>query len=147
MTFGGGPFNNYVLQGAAAMAGVLRAAPAGTVGLTSAMSGPFTKPGVALWSTAEPRAPFAAVDVTSVAAARTHRRAADPDLVGPATVVGATVAVARDGTPTAIVLAESHEGVRTVAQSADPAVTARYLDTDVVGSTVTLTEPGVFAAG
>lgn len=144
MTFGGGPYNNYVLQGMAAMARVLRAADPGTVGLTSAMSGPFTKSGVILWSTADPRAPFAAVDVTADADARTDRRAADPDLVGAATIVGHTVASARDGALTAIVLAESAGGVRTIAQSREPGVTDELMDIDAVGRQVTLTAPGEF---
>jgi acetyl-CoA C-acetyltransferase len=144
MTFGGGPFNNYVLQGIAAMARVLRQSPSGTIGLTSAMSGPFTKSGVALWSTADPRAPFATIDVTDEADRRTQRRPAEPDLVGAATVVGHTVASSRDGTLTAIVLAESGAGSRTVAQSTDPRIANALLDIDAVGQTVTVTAPGEF---
>ena len=146
MTFGGGPFNNYVLQGMAGMVRVLRAAEPGTIGLTSAMSGPFTKSGVALWSTDDPRTPFAAIDVTAAADALTPRRPADPDLVGPATVVGHTVAASHNEQAlTAIVLAESDAGARTVAQSTDPALAADLLDLDAVGMTVTLTAPGEFS--
>ena len=108
------------------------------------MSGPFTKSGVALWSTADPRAPFAAVDVTDAADARTKRCPVDPDLVGPATVVGHTVASARNGALTTIVLAESAAGARTVAQSSDPEVAADFLERDAVSEAVTVPSPGEF---
>ena len=144
MTFGGGPYNNYVLQGMAAMVRVLRSAAPDTIGLTSAMSGPFTKSGVALWSRGDPRAPFAAVDVTESAAAETERCASDPDLVGPATIVGHTVAASRRGDLTTIILAESNTGARTVAQNDDPAVAQEFCDADLVGTAVTITAPGEF---
>jgi len=133
-----------VLQGMAAMARVLRAGPPGTVGLTSAMSGPFTKSGVALWSPAEPRTPFDAIDVTESADARTERRPADPDLVGPASIVGHTVAATRQGELTSIILAESAGGARTVGQCHDRGVADALMDMDAVGMPVTLTAPGEF---
>ena len=52
---------------------------------------------------------------------------------------------ARDGSLTTIVVAESAGGVRTVAQSADPAVGAQVVATDLVGTTVELTAPGEFS--
>jgi acetyl-CoA C-acetyltransferase len=145
MTFGGGPFNNYSLQGAAAMVRHLRAADEPGVGLTTAVSGLLTKPAAVLWSTEAPSAPYATLDVTEAARAATATRPVDADLVGAATVVGATAVAGRDGSLTTIVVAESAEGVRTVAQSVDPAVGAQVVATDVVGTEVRLTAPGEFA--
>ena len=82
MTFGGGPFDNYVLQGAAAMVERLRAGPRGVTGLTTAVSGLLTKPAVTVWSAAEPSTPFAAVDVTDAAEAVSPRIPVDPEAVG-----------------------------------------------------------------
>ena len=147
MTFGGGPFNNYSLQGIAATIRTLRArsgAP-GSVGLTSAVSGLLTKSAVALWSTAPPRSRFETIDVTAAADAATARRPVDGDLVGAVTVVGATVVPGPEG-PTSIAVVESPAGVRSVAQCADAAVAERFTGDDPVGSTVEVVTPGVFMA-
>lgn len=143
MTFGGGPFNNYVLQGAAAMVRTLASADAPTIGLTTGVSGLLTKPGVALWSNAAPRAPFAALDLTAEAEAATERLPIDADLVGPATVVGATVVPDRDGGFVSIAVVEA-AGVRSVALSRDRSVGESLLAADPVGLAVTLTGPGTF---
>ena len=144
MTFGGGPFNNYALQGAAAMVRTLRAGGQGPVGLTSAVSGLLTKPAVVLWSTEAPTAPYATLDVTEQARAVTATRPVDPDLVGAATVVGATVVPDRDGGFTTVAVVESAAGVRSVAQSHDTAVGERFLVEDPVGAPIELTAPGDF---
>lgn len=143
MTFGGGPFNNYVLQGAAAMVRTLLEADEPTIGLTSAVSGLLTKPGVALWSNAAPRAPFAAIDVSEEADRGTARFPIDAELVGPATVVGATVVPGADGAVTSIVVVEA-DGRRSVAQSDDPSVADSFLAVDPVGRRVEVTAPGTF---
>lgn len=145
MTFGGGPFNNYSLQGAAAMVRHLRDGAEPGVGLTTAVSGLLTKPAAVLWSTAAPTVDYATLEVTEAARAATATLPVDPDLVGSATVAGATAVPGRDGSLTTIVVATSPEGVRTVAQSVDPGVGARVVADDVVGTTVQLTAPGEFA--
>ena len=144
MTFGGGPFNNYVLQGAAAMVRTLGAADRSMVGLTSAVSGLLTKPGVALWSNAAPRAPFAALDVTVEARRVTETRPVDADLTGAAVVVGATVVPGGDGGSTTIAVVES-EGRRSVVQSSDRSVAESFGGTDPVGRRVGVHSPGEFS--
>ena len=146
MTFGGGPFNNYVLQGAAAMVRTLRGADRPTVGLTSAVSGLLTKPGVALWSNAAPRAPFVALDLTAEARRVTDTLPIDAELTGEAVVVGATVVPAADGGSTTIAVVES-DGRRTVVQSDDAAVAAAFAGADPVGRRVTVPAAGTFTLG
>ncbi len=145
MTFGGGPFNNYALQGAAAMVRTLRASAPGVVGITTAVSGLLTKPAVAVWSTGAPQGPFAHLDVSDAADRATPRRPVDPDLVGPASIVGATVVAERDGSLTAVAVVESSAGVRSVAQCHDQAACRRLCDDDPVGLGVDVGEPGTFA--
>jgi acetyl-CoA C-acetyltransferase len=145
MTFGGGPFNNYSLQGAAAMVRTLRGGAEATVGLTTAVSGLLTKPAAVLWTTDAPTAPFALLDVTEAARAATRTRPVDPDLVGPASVAGYTVVPDREGPFTAVAVVESAEGVRSVAQSRDQALVARLLAEDCVGLPVELPSPGELA--
>jgi acetyl-CoA C-acetyltransferase len=62
MTFGGGPLNNFVLQGWARMAETMREAP-GQLGVVTAVSGLLTKQGVSIFGP-EPNVPFAHEKVT-----------------------------------------------------------------------------------
>ena len=142
MTFGGGPFNNYALQGAAAMVRELRSGGEATVGLTTAVSGLLTKPAAVLWTIDAPAAPFALLDVTEAARAATPTRMVDPDLVGAATIAGYTVVAERDGALTVVAIVESADGVRSVAQSDDQAFAARLLVEESVGLAVEVPAPG-----
>lgn len=143
MTFGGGPFNNYVLQGAAAMVRRLQELPDATFGLTSAVSGLLTKPAVTVWSNREPRVPFVSLDVSEEAARATERRPVDPDLTGAGVVVGATVIPGREGDLTTVALVQVDE-VRTVVQSHDLGVGQTFMDSDPVGLSVIIGDPGEF---
>ncbi|MCU0310075.1 MAG: hypothetical protein MUE36_03925 [Acidimicrobiales bacterium] len=147
MTFGGGPYDNYVLQGAVAMVERLRSDPVGTVGLTTAVSGLLTKPGVTVWSSADPVTPFVAHDVSEAAAEVSPRRPVDPDATGPATVVGYTVVPGRPDGLTAIAVVETDDGRRSVARCADQAVATLLLRGDHVGHAVRLVAPGEFVPG
>ena len=143
MTFGGGPFNNYVLQGAAAMVRRLQELPDATFGMTSAVSGLLTKPAVTVWSNREPRTPFVSLDVSEEAERATERRLVDPDLTGAGVVVGATVLPSSDGHLTTVALVQVDE-VRTVVQSHDPGVGQTFMDSDPVGLSVIIGDPGEF---
>lgn len=143
MTFGGGPFNNYSLQGAAAMVRTLQDAEEQTVGLTSAVSGLLTKPAVTVWSNRAPRTPFAAIDVTEAALRATDRVVVDPDIVGPGVVVGATVIPDRSGELTTVAIIEV-SGVRTVAQNSERTLGEGFLTSDPVGRAVVVDAPGSF---
>ncbi len=141
MVFGGGPFNNYSLQGAAAVVRRVREAP-GTIGLSSAVSGLCTKPSVAIWSSASPRAPFVALDVAADADPLTERRPVSADAVGEGIVVGATVVPGRESVATVAVV--EIDGVRTVVQNHDPVVGERFRSDDPVGLMVSVLAPGEF---
>ena len=143
MTFGGGPFNNYALQGAAAMVRKLRESPDPTFGLTSAVSGLLTKPAVTVWSNREPRTPFVSLDVSAQAEEATARRPVNPDLTGAGVVVGATVIPGRGGELTTVALVEV-EGIRTVVQSQDQALGETFMAADAVGLPVIIGDPGEF---
>jgi hypothetical protein len=126
------------------MVTALTNAPANTIGLTSAVSGLLTKPSVTLWSNGEPRASYACVDVTEEARSATSVRAVDPDLVGSAVILGATVVPGRSGELTTIALVESSSGIRSVVQCDRPEVGERFLTTDPVGIAVICGPAGVF---
>lgn len=143
MTFGGGPFNNYALQGAAAMVRKLRESPDPTFGLTSAVSGLLTKPAVTVWSNREPRTPFVSLDVSAEAEEATKRRPVHPDLTGAGVVVGATVIPGRGGELTTVALVEA-EGIRSVVQSHDQALGETFMTADPVGLSIIIGDPGEF---
>ncbi|MEX1217164.1 MAG: hypothetical protein WEA11_01435 [Acidimicrobiales bacterium] len=144
MTFGGGPFNSYVLQGAAAMNRVLRSSEKELVGITSGVSGLLTKPAITIWSNGAPRTPFTALDVSEAADDATDRRPVDPDTTGRGVVVGATVVPGRSGELVTVAVIEVG-GVRTVAQSVELEVGRTFLDSDPVGRSVFLVVPGEFS--
>jgi len=135
------------LQGAAAMVIALTNGPADTIGLTSAVSGLLTKPSVTLWSNAEPRTAYTCVDVTDRARSATAVRIVDPDLLGEATVVGATVIPDRSGNLTTVAVVESADGMRSVVQTNEQAVGEKFLIEDPVGAVVIIGQPGEFSLG
>jgi acetyl-CoA C-acetyltransferase len=90
MTFAGGPLNNWVVQGLAKMAEVLRS-DAGSIGLVTAISGMITKQGVSLWSTDPPAQPYRSIDVTDEVKAATGVRALVDATDTTATVASYTV--------------------------------------------------------
>ncbi len=121
MTFGGGPFNHYVLQSLVAVVEELRRRP-GAIGLTTAVSGLLTKPGVALWTAGGAGRGHVSVDVTAEAGPRTTTRRVDGSITGVGAVVGYTIT--GGSSPIGIAVVDL-DGVRTVATTADP---------DLVGS-------------
>lgn len=142
MTFGGGPFNSYVLHATAAMARLLRER-VGSTGLVTGVSGLLTKVAAATWRSGEPKHAVADVDVSDGARAATPTRPLVPDLTGPAVVVAATVVHDRGVPARAIAVVEGAGGQRTVALSDDPEVVGRWARDDVVGREVTVDVPGV----
>ena len=119
MTWAGGPLNNWVVQGLAKMADVLRA-DAGSLGLVTAISGMITKQGVSLWSTTPPSHPYRTIDVTDEVKRATGIRVLHDATDGAATV--ATYTVLHDdpaGTPRGIVVADLDDGSRVLVSTAD----------------------------
>ena len=136
MTFGGGPFNNYVLQSTAAMADVLRN-DQGSLGLVTTVSGLLTKPGLAVWSTSPPADGASQVaDLATEAAAATAREACRPAQPGEHLVVEASTAW-RDGDATvAAVVGRTDDGERALALLHDEASFLRFTAEGCVGEHV-----------
>jgi acetyl-CoA C-acetyltransferase len=141
MTFAGGPLNNYSLQATVALVRALRADP-GSTGLVTSVSGMLTKHGMAVWSTAPPPPStgggFVTDDVSAETVAATATLAVVDDHRGAATIDGSTV-VHFDGSPwTAVVIATTPDGSRTVANSTDPDVLAGLATEDWTGREITV---------
>ncbi|MGC0415640.1 acetyl-CoA acetyltransferase [Embleya sp. AB8] len=114
MAFAGGPLNNHVLRATVEVARRVRAE--GGDGLVTSVSGMVTKQAGALWSARPAAGGFRAIDVS----AELPSRPVDADYVGPARVVGCTVAFDQGAPTVAIVVVEGPHGVRSVATSTAP---------------------------
>ena len=132
MTFGGGPFNNYVLGSTATMAECLRSG-AGATGMITTVSGLLTKPGLAVWSTTDPQMPGLIADLGHEAARRTARvTCAMHHEHQPLTIETSTAWSSGDIT-TAAVLGTDEGGSRHLALLHDPESFDRFRTASCIG--------------
>lgn len=140
MPFGGGPYNNYVLQSTARLARLLRAGQ-GRKGLVSSVSGVLTKQGFGVWSTDPPPGGFRAADVTAAVASAVREKPVLTDYTGFGRIAGYTVLHEPSQPARAITVVDLDGGARALATSPDPAVIgALQSKQEFVGQRVTLRE-------
>lgn len=143
LTFAGGPGSNYVLHAIAAMAERLREGRDGA-GLCTGVGWYLTKHAAAVLSPRRPAAPFADLDVQSEVD-KLPRRAVAEGMTSQATVETYTVSYDYDGAPmTGYVAALLADGRRAFAATKDPAVAARLLAADPIGTPVRLLDGATF---
>lgn len=139
LTFFGGPGNGYALHGIAAVARRLRAAPEGTVGLSTALGWYATKHALGLYGNRPPAAPFAALEPTPDAPPPRRVLSAEEAAGRSAVAETCTLIYARDGAPAyGILFALTPEGDRVLCKSDDPAVMAAMGVSDFIGATVSV---------
>lgn len=137
LTFFGGPGNNYATHGIVAVARALREAPAGTVGLASALGWYATKHALGLYGNAPPARPFAAFDAEPEPVAPREVVAPEDADGMHATVETHTAIFERDGTASyGILFALLDDGRRTLGKSDDPGVLAAMCADGFLGSRV-----------
>lgn len=132
LTFGGGPGNNYVTHGIAAMVDALRARP-DTTGLVTGLGWFATKHAWGTYQARPPKTPFQWANVQPVVDAQPTTVHEQRD--GEAVVETYTVAHGRSG-PEKLIVAARQAGVRLWAQSADPALMARAESEELIGQSV-----------
>ena len=142
MPFAGGPFNNYVLQATCRMAELIREGH-GRTGLVSSVSGILTKQGFGVWSSAPSAAGFVYRDVSAETARQQARKEVVETFHGHAAVAGYTVLHDKGVAPSALVLADTQDGRRALARSADPALIHRMQTSECCGAAVQI-EAGTF---
>ncbi len=135
MPFGGGPFNNFVLHAVAQLAEKLRTKGQGR-GLVTTVSGLLTKQGFAVWGTEANDNGFQFVDVTSEVAEKADVRESNADYVGPARVVGHTVIHGKAGRECGVIVVESPDGRRSIANSRSDEVMESMEREDLCGRRV-----------
>jgi acetyl-CoA C-acetyltransferase len=140
MSFAGGPFNNFVLNGTATVAGLLRAEPS-ELGLITTVSGMLSKPGLAVWSASPPDTGSFVADLAGSPEIDTPSRpVAPPDSPGGPAVVASFTVTYDAADPllparTAIV-ADLPDGTRTAATCDDAAIALSALSESLIGRTV-----------
>lgn len=146
MTFGGGPFGNYVVQSTVRMMQVLREHP-GEHGLVTAISGMITKQGVSIWSTDPAAAGYRHDDVSVAAAAATPAVPVVDPLDARGVVLTYTVQADADGPSRALALVDLGDGRRALAVSPDRSLAAELVDGDAIGLAAAVTADGAFTIG
>lgn len=136
LTFFGGPGNSYATHGIVAVARQLRDAPAGALGLSTALGWYATKHALGLYGNQPPARPFVALEpVSDAPPPRTVIAPAEAS----ATAETCTLIYGRDGAPAyGILFALTDAGERALAKSDDPAVMAAMAGDDFLGARVAL---------
>lgn len=136
MTFGGGPLNNFVVQGLVKMVERMRATP-GSHGLVSAVSGLITKQGVSVFGP-EPRGSFVHEQVTEAARAAQATVEVVRDAVGRASVATYTVSASKDAAHGVALILDLEDGRRTIRVVPDPELAAQGMREELCGRVVEL---------
>ena len=140
MAFAGGPFNNFVLQSMATVAGVLRTAP-GALGVVTTVSGLLTKPGIGAWSATPDDRPPLVGDLGEVVAAATGTLDVVETLDGydgGATVATYTVTYEGMAPTRTVAVCDTDDGRRCVAVAEDPDLSAHAVASELIGARVRL---------
>ncbi len=138
MAFGGGPFNNFVLQAMAAVVPTVRADP-GSLGLVTTVSGLLTKPGLGLWSALPDGRPPLLADLAYEAASLTEVVEVVETLDGydgDATVATYTVTFEGMEPNRTVALCDTADGRRCVAISEDAELSRHAASREVIGTRV-----------
>lgn len=141
LSFGGGPWNDYVSHSIASMADRLRG-DEGSLGLVTGNGGYLTKHAFGVFSTTPPATPWrharpqADVDVLP-------RRELAEEVDGPVVVESAVVVHGRDGSPErAVVAALTPSGERAWGGTSDPDAMARFVSVETSGASAVLRPDG-----
>ncbi len=134
LTFGGGPFNSYVLHAIATLMLRLREQP-GARGLVSSVGGFFSKHAYGAYASRPPEQPFRFEDLAERVRAL-PRRELDADYVGTARIESYTIAHERGKPPRAVVALRTPDERRCWARSEDPELLARLREEEGCGREV-----------
>lgn len=143
LSFGGGPWNNYVSHSIATMVERLRD-DAGSLGLVTANGGYLTKHAFGVYATTPPPAPWRHARPQAEVDALPRRDLCEV-VDGPVAVESAVVMHDRDSAPEAAVVATLlADGRRAWGATSDPAALERMITEETSGAPGHLTEEGTF---
>ena len=136
MSFGGGPFNSFVLQATATM--VRRLRDEGGRGVVTSVSGLLTKPAIGVWSTETDLQPPLIADLADDVAAATETVPVLLSHDGPATICAYTVTYEGMDPASLVALCDTDSGERVIARDSRPESVARAVTVGVVGDRVVI---------
>ncbi|MEC7608093.1 MAG: hypothetical protein VX480_06010 [Actinomycetota bacterium] len=140
MTFAGGPYNNFMLQGLSQLAKQVRESH--TTGVITSVSGMLTKQGLISLSTEQPPSGMYLSDVSDKTQSRTERMQIEPEMCGNAKVVSSTVSYSA-GAPQVYVLVENHDKQRRLLISGSDTVIEEFLKSHKIGDTIHMSQEGL----
>ena len=139
MTFAGGPYNNFMVQGLSQLAKQVRESQ--TTGVITSVSGMLTKQGLISLSTEQPPSGMYLSDVSDKTQSRTERMQIEPEMCGNAKVVSSTVSYSA-GAPQVYVLVENHDKQRRLLISDSNTVIEEFLKSHKIGDTIHISQEG-----
>ena len=139
MTFAGGPYNNFMLQGLSQLAKQVRESQ--TTGVITSVSGMLTKQGLISLSAQQPPSGLYLSDVSDKTQSRTDRIHIEPEMCGNAKVVSSTVSYSA-GAPQVYVLVENHDKQRRLLVSDSSTVIEEFLKSHKIGDTIHISQEG-----
>jgi acetyl-CoA C-acetyltransferase len=145
LTFGGGPFNSYVLHAIATLVARLREQRSAR-GIITSVGGFFSKHAAGVYGGAPPERGFAFADLADEVRAL-PTRAFDGDFRGEAEIEAYTVLADGGHLARAIAACRTPRGARTWARSSDAALAARFAAEDLVGARASIASDRALTLG
>ena len=139
MTFAGGPYNNFMLQGLSQLTKQVRESQ--TTGVITSISGMLTKQGLISLSSQQPPSGMYLSDISDKTRPGTNTMQIEPEMCGNAKVVSSTVSYSA-GAPKVYVLAENPDRQRRLLVSDSNTVIKEFLKSHKIGDTIHISQEG-----
>ena len=139
MTFAGGPYNNFMLQGLSQLTKQIRESQ--TTGVITSVSGMLTKQGLISLSAQKPLSGIYLSDISHKTRSGPDTMQIKPDMCGNTKVVSSTVSYSA-GTPQVYALAENQEKQRRLLVSDSDTVIEEFLKSHKIGDTIHISQEG-----
>ena len=139
MTFAGGPYNNFMLQGLSQLTKQVRESQ--TTGVITSVSGMLTKQGLISLSSQQPPSGIYLSDISDKTRSGTNTMQIEPEMCGNAKVVSSTVSYSA-GAPKVYVLAENTDKQRRLLVSDTNTVIEEFLKSHKIGDTIHINQEG-----
>lgn len=139
MTFAGGPFNNFTLQGLSQLTRQVRAT--NTNGIITSISGMLTKQGLISLSSQQPRSGILLSDISDITRSKTETVEIQPDVIGEVEIISSTVSY-NAGNAKAYILVENRNGQRRLLVSKKEVIIGHFLNMHRIGDRISISTNG-----
>jgi acetyl-CoA C-acetyltransferase len=139
MTFAGGPFNNFTLQGLSQLTKQVRITD--TTGIITSISGMLTKQGLISLSSQEPPSEIHISDITDTTRSKTETVEIQPNVTGEVEIISSTVSF-NAGNAKAYVLVENRNGQRRLLVSKKEGLIDHFLNMHRIEDRISISKNG-----